>query len=414
MVKRFSLVVSLLLLLNSCPNPNDTTQEYPLNYIKIKSDDKSENTLVTSNQINYTNVFSSLETPVIASNKNGDSVIVWTDNKNGTRDIFAKRIDNSGQPKGDIFQVNTTNNDEQYLPSVSINDNGEFVVVWTTKNQDGDGLGVYARRYDRNGNYQGNEFKVNTSTTGDQWIPKVAVNPNGGFMVVWQSFGQDGNAYAIVGQKFTNKGIVNGYEFIINNMPRGSQEFPDIAMDSQGNSVVVWTTNQNQLIGEQGNGKYRDVYAKKFSKDGNPIGAEFAVSTTLGEQYYPSVCMNGLNNILVAWNTKEATSNNHDIYARYINSDSTLSKPAFRVSMSNRPDPLSKPSIAMDSNNNSFIVWHSEIGNVLSSGLFGKKFDANGNETKSEYKINSSGTNILQSSISVDRNNNFNVIWRQY
>lgn len=413
MIKKAFALMSCLLL-TACPNPNDTTQEFPINYIKMKIGDKAESTVISSNQINYTNVYSSIETPVIATNKNGDSVIVWTDNKNGTKDIFARRIDSSGIPKGDIFQVNTTNGNDQYLPNVAINDNGEFVVVWTTNGQDGDRMGVYARKYDANGSYQGNEFKVNTSTTGDQWIPKVAITSNGGFVVIWQSYGQDGNGYAIVGQRFTNRSVNIGYEFIVNNMARGSQEFPDLSMDSQGNFIVVWTTNQNQIVGNlPANNNYRDVYAKKFNRDAIPLGQEFAISTTVGEQYYPSVYMNNLNNYLVAWNTKEPNSGYHDIYARYVN-DSAQSKPAFRVSLNNRPDPLSEPAIAVDSSGNSLIVWHTMTENILGSALYGKKFDKNGNETKAEYKVNSTGSHVIQPSVSIDRSENFSVVWREY
>lgn len=412
MIKKVFSLLSLCLLLQSCPNPNDTTSQYPINYLKMKIEDKAETTLATSTQVIYTNINSSIETPAIATNRNGDSVVVWVDNKNGTKDIYARRYSSNGMPKADSFQVNTTNNGDQYLPSVAINDNGEFVVAWTTKGQDNDGLGVYARKYDSSGGYQGNEFKVNTSTTGDQWIPKVAINPNGGFVIVWQSYGQDGNGYAIVGQKFTNRGVNSGFEFIINNNPRGSQEYPDIAMDASGNFTVVWTTNQNQVIGDPATSKYRDVYAKKFGKDGLALGQEFAVSTTVGEQYYPSVYMNDLNNIIFAWNTKESTTGYHDIYARYFTGGSQ-SKPAFKVSNS-RPDPVSKPVIALDGNQNMLIVWHSEIGGILSSGLYGKKYDKNGSELKSEYKINSSGNNILQPSVSADKQGNFFVVWREY
>lgn len=413
MIKKAIALISCLLI-TSCPNPNDTTQEYPMNHIKMKIGEVTETTVVSSNQINYTNVYSSIETPVIATNKSGDSVVVWTDNKNGTKDIFARRFNSSGMPIGEIFQVNTTNGDDQNLPAVAMNDNREFVVVWTTKGQDGDGLGVYARKYDSNGAYQGNEFKVNSSTSGDQWIPKVAIAPNGGFVIVWQSFGQDGNAYAIVGQRFTNRSINIGYEFIINNMPRGSQEFPDISMDSQGNFIVVWTTNQNQLIGNQpAANSYRDVYAKKFNRDAIPVGQEFAVSTTVGEQYYPSVFMNNLNNYLVSWNTKEPNTGYHDIYARYV-TDSAMSKPAFRVSLNNRPDPLSEPSIALDTSGNALIVWHTMTENLLGSALYGKKYDKNGAEVKGEYKINSVGSHIIQSSVGVDRANNFYIVWREY
>lgn len=409
MIKKAFGILSLCLLLNSCPNPDDVTSLYPINYIKLKVADQAESVVAQSTEIIYTNINSSLETPVIATNKNGDSIITWVDNSKGSKDIFARRYDSNGIPKGETFQVNTTTTNDQYLPAAAINDNGEFVITWTTKDQDGGGLGVYARKYDRSGNYQGNEFKVNTSTFGDQWISKVAITNNGGFVIVWQSYGQDGSEYGIIGQKFSNRGINIGTEFIINTNTRGSQEFPDISMDSLGNFVVIWLSSQNQLLGDPNSKNYKDVYAKKFNKDGLATGQEFIVSTTVGEQALPSVYISDLNNILFAWNTRDINSGYHDVYARYYTTNS-LSKPAFKVSVNNRAGILTKPVVAMDSSQNALIVWNNENG----SGLYGKKFDKNGTEINSEYKINLSGSNIYQPSISVDRQNKFHVIWREY
>ncbi len=412
MIKKFLFGLSLCLFLTSCPNPDDVDTLYPINYIKLKIEDKTEISVVNSTQVIYTNINSLLETPSIATNKSGESVIAWSDNSKGTKDVYARRLDANGFPKGEVFQVNTTSNNDQYLPSVAINDNGDFVIVWTTKSQDGDGLGVYGRRYDSNGGYQGNEFKVNTSTTGDQWIPKVAINNNSGFVIVWQSFGQDGNDYAIIGQKFTNRGVNVGYEFIINTTSRGSQEFPDISMDSIGNFTVVWSTNQNQLLGDQASVKYRDIYAKRFNKDGIATNQEFIVSTTIGEQSLPSVYMTDPNNVFFAWNVKEQNSGYHDIYARYFTGNQ--SKPASKVSTSNRADVVSKPAISMDSTQNSIVVWHNESGNIINSGLYAKKYDKNGNETKAEYKVNSGAYNLLQPSVSVDSNGKFRIVWKEF
>ena len=48
--------------------------------------------------------------------------------------------------------------------------------------------------------FVGPEFRVNTYTTSTQASPSVASDPNGNFVVVWQSDGQDGSGYGVYGQ----------------------------------------------------------------------------------------------------------------------------------------------------------------------------------------------------------------------
>jgi len=45
----------------------------------------------------------------------------------------------------------------------------------------------------------GDEFIVNTYTPDYQQRSRLAVQPGGAFVVVWQSFSQDGDGYAVVG-----------------------------------------------------------------------------------------------------------------------------------------------------------------------------------------------------------------------
>jgi hypothetical protein len=49
----------------------------------------------------------------------------------------------------------------------------------------------------------GSEFQVNTWTTDDQSSPSVTSLSNGGFVVVWESNGQDGDGYGVYGRVFT-------------------------------------------------------------------------------------------------------------------------------------------------------------------------------------------------------------------
>lgn len=79
---------------------------------------------------------------------------------------------------------------------------GNFVVVWNGV-QDGSIDGVFGQRYASSGARLGTEFQVNTYTTGVQADPVVASDPAGNFVVVWQSYGQDGSAYGVFAQLFT-------------------------------------------------------------------------------------------------------------------------------------------------------------------------------------------------------------------
>jgi hypothetical protein len=54
---------------------------------------------------------------------------------------------------------------------------GGFVVVWQSFSQDGSYFGVFGQRYDSNGAASGSEFQVNTYTARDQSAAAVAADP---------------------------------------------------------------------------------------------------------------------------------------------------------------------------------------------------------------------------------------------
>ena len=70
-------------------------------------------------------------------------------------------------------------------PSVASLADGGFVVTWTSYGQDSSSYGIYGQRYSTTGATVGDEFKINTYTTGTQWIPSVASLTGGGFVVTW-------------------------------------------------------------------------------------------------------------------------------------------------------------------------------------------------------------------------------------
>ena len=88
--------------------------------------------------------------------------------------------------------------------------------------QDGSARGIFAQRYASNGSRIGGEFQVNSYTTGDQAYPRVAMNSNGDFVVVWNSQYPDyltpfsGARFGEVrGQRFASAGSPVGGEFTV-------------------------------------------------------------------------------------------------------------------------------------------------------------------------------------------------------
>src|SRR5262249_3180368 len=61
--------------------------------------------------------------------------------------VYAQRYDPQGQPVGGEFRVNTTTASDQLYPAVAAVAQGNFVVTWMSLNQDGSGWGIYAQRY---------------------------------------------------------------------------------------------------------------------------------------------------------------------------------------------------------------------------------------------------------------------------
>ena len=71
-----------------------------------------------------------------------------------------------------------------------MDDAGNYVVVWRSYDQDKKNtLGVYGQRFDANGVAQGLEFQVNTTINGDQHLANVAMDADGDFVVVWAGNG---------------------------------------------------------------------------------------------------------------------------------------------------------------------------------------------------------------------------------
>ena len=242
--------------------------------------------------------------PAVAVDDQGDFVVVWESQEPGyasSSNIFARRYDSTGAPLSGELRVNTFTLLTQRYPAVAADADGDFVVTWDSRDQDGDSAGnygVFARRYTSDGAAAGGEFQVNVYTAGGQFFSAVAAADSGGFVVAWQSY-QDGSGSGVVGRRFDSMGAAIGGELQINAHTTGNQRKPDLAGASAGDFLVTWTDGARD-------GGLDGIFARRFASDGSPLTADFQVNAyTTNYQRTPDLALGDDGGFVVAWQSQE-------------------------------------------------------------------------------------------------------------
>jgi hypothetical protein len=147
--------------------------------------------------------FGSVTRPSIAMDAAGHFVVAWDGDPNlaSLDDIHARLYEPNGTPLGGQFVVNTSLTGAQQYPQVATNDRQEFVIVWDSKvDPNVNERDIFGQRFDSLGGPIGGEFQVNTYVLDDQRYPAVAIREDGRFVAVWQSDNQDGSQFGIFGE----------------------------------------------------------------------------------------------------------------------------------------------------------------------------------------------------------------------
>lgn len=259
--------------------------------------------------------------PDIAMNANGDFMIAWSEQIGSDNNIVARRFGVDGSPIGEAFLVNERTAGSQQFASVAIDEAGNSVVVWQTEAEPEGG--VAARLYSSLGLPLTGEFTVNEFSPGDQSAPSVAMDPSGNFVVAWQSFGQEGDPldyfYGIYARTFDSRGIPLGEEVQINTTLEWTQMNPDVAVNRDGDTVIVW---------ESYDGASFDVLGQRFDSFGEPIGGEFKVNQySLGFQWQAVVSSGATNSFAVAWDSIGQDGDGDGIFSRCYSSSCAAKVP---------------------------------------------------------------------------------------
>ena len=253
----------------------------------------------------------------------------------------------------------------------------------------------------------GGEFRVNTFTTGSQLTPAIALDADGDFVVVWQSTGQDpGGSTGVYAQRYNAAGVPQGGEFRVNTYTTGHQGGPDIAMDADGDFVITW-----RGFGQPGDSY--DIYAQRYSAAGVAQGSEFLVNTyTTGYQDGPAIAMDADGDFVVSWLSRGGQDTSGlGVYAQRFNAAGVPQGGEFQVNSFTTGDQKN-PAIAMDADGDFVVSWHSDGQDSSGEGIYAQRYNASGVAQGGEFQVNTFTTNNQRfAAIAMDSDGDFVVSW---
>ncbi|HEX6132110.1 MAG TPA: hypothetical protein VF044_10280 [Actinomycetota bacterium] len=309
--------------------------------------------------------------PAIAVAPGGGFVVVWQSEEQlavDSTEIVARRYDATGAPLGDEFVVNTYTTGNQIFPDVAMAAGGAFVVSWVSEEQAAGEPGVFAQRFDAAGAPAGSEFQVNSTAIEPPYYaayaPALTMDSTQRFLVVWES-----GAFDLVARAFDGTGAAVTGEVILNTDRFAAQG--DVAMGASGRALVAWRDDQDSIS------------ARFVEMDGDLVAAPFRVSDPAIAQRAeaPAVGANMRGDFVVTWEdwTYEATDPNYfGVRGRRLTAAGQAVGSEMQVNTYAPYGGQRYPRIAMADADTFLVTWwdDSETGrDRFGPGIFGHRFE---------------------------------------
>ncbi|MEM7587523.1 MAG: hypothetical protein AAF560_29310 [Acidobacteriota bacterium] len=333
--------------------------------------------------------------------------------------IQGQRFASDGSASGAQFQVNSYTTSSQRSPEVAMDADGDFVIVWESQGSpgtDSSGYSIQGQRYASDGSTTGAQFQVNAYTSSDQTEPVVGMDSDGDFVVAWTSLispGNDSSSYSIQGQRYASDGSTSGVQFQVNTFTSSEQTVPSIDLEADGDFAIVWRS-----IGSGGGDPDDSIQLQRFASNGSMVGSEMQVNTyTSGVQTSPAVAVDADGDFVIVWQSAISGGGDTSAYSiqrrRYNSSGSAL---GVELQVNTYTTSLQfDAAVSMDSDGDFVVVWNSSGSNGTDTSgpsIQGQRYASNGSAVGLEFQVNTVTTSFQDNpSVGMDADGGFVVVW---
>ena len=265
----------------------------------------------------------------------------------------------------------------------------------------------------------GEEFLVNAVTTGAQLTPVVTALANGRFAIAYTDFSRaaldgftDTSDSAVRVQVFGTGGAAVSQTIQVNTVTSYKQDSPRIAPLADGGFAVTYADHSTGWNSGGDDPSAEAVRLQRFDVDGDKIGAEILVNTTvLGPQHYPCVALLETGQFIVGWDDGNS-DNNGDLKAQMFNPDGTFA--GEEVTLNDHTDGWQSGSDIVGLVGGGYAAtWvdaNGPDGDLAT--IMARVFKGDGEPLEAEFQVNSTATgDQFQPSITALADGGFFVAW---
>ncbi len=282
----------------------------------------------------------------IAMDAAGNATVVWT--RDGGK-MMASKFSSTGAAWGTATLVATTSTPATQ-PDVAIDSAGNAIAVWQMA---GPTNLIYASRRAASASAWSLPVLIDTSTTGNSSLPRIAMDSAGNAMVVWQKEVTLG-----VPNIWASRYNAGFWDAAINLTPNISAFNPKVAFDTKMNAVVVWN---------QANGSAQSIYAKRYTFATSTWETSALLSNNTGNAVVePELAIDGSDNVMVVWQQTDLEFGKYldNIYGNRFTAATASWGAAQRVETSNRGDAR-EPRIAVNTSGKAVAIWTQHDGLLI-------------------------------------------------
>lgn len=353
--------------------------------------------------------YSTANAPAVIGLPDGGFLILRSEpGPDGTADIVGIRFNAMGQQSGAIVTISSAIDKQQINQCAAVSPRGDYIVAWQSYDQVGvsSQWDIYGRRYAADGTALGDEFLVNSATTGTQEAPAIAASQFGEYAVAWQTY-QSSNNRDVFGRTYYNiqSPLENRQQaFRVNDdVTYGVQSHVKVTPLVDGRFLYVW-----QSFGPSG----YDIIAQYYSVSGYAPDAPFQVNTlTFHDAREPVLATLADGSVLVIWQ-----STNNDgmaVYARHLLVDNEELKygKEFQVTLYSAGYGYANPSVTGLVDGGYVIAWQ---GMAQGDGMeiYGQIFRADDSAVGLPFRVNTHATgNQINPAVSALNDGGFVVAW---
>jgi uncharacterized protein YqjF (DUF2071 family) len=312
--------------------------DHEIYYTKLDNDG---NTLVDDTRLTYASGYSMA--PSIAVDSSGNVHIAWYDERDGNREIYYTKLNDTGYTLVDDTRL-TDDTAYSTFPSIAVDSSGNVHITWRD-NRDGTAE-IYYTKLDNNGNTLVDDTRL-TYDAEWCWRPHIAVDSSGNIHITWIDERDAGYLNAeIYYTKLNNIGntLVDDTRLTY---ASGDSIYPRITVDSSGNVHIAWEDIRD------GNG---EIYYTKLDNVGNTLVDDTRLTDDTASSMRPRIAVDSSGNVHIAW--YDSRDGNAEIY--YTELDNAGTTLVDDTRLTNDPAGSQWPSIAVDSSNNPHVAWTDE------------------------------------------------------